>query len=422
MPRKILVTASAMTGGFFLTVVLAQDLSRAWAWTASIAIGGAALVVQYLVDFGKRLEQFEKRSAEVLTATELFRPADPSPVRSDEVTRLVLAYTRIRERDGDLAQAFAGRRLTRLAELLAGLGSGSAHRPGEDHEWLISLTECARMTVDAVTTVADRDFWFGGPGDRYLAAQEKAVSRRGVEIRRLFVVRHPDEVTPELRALCEKHLRHGISVRIAVRSQLPSMPRVSDLVIFDGALCLETEWGPWSQPAGTWLKAESAHVEDRAAEFHELWAMAEQPQLMGPIRSFPEELAPDACRLLLVLMDDNPASGIPAEIELRVQPGPLHRWSEPGAARPQLVATATPLTQALIEPVSVELRPPQWGDAGAGQVLFTPERSGTHRIAVTVHDAATGTVLQRVKTTVHVTDGPAGDAPATPVALYAEVG
>ncbi|MFJ8631285.1 DUF6879 family protein [Streptomyces sp. NPDC093568] len=279
MPKmfwRIVITASAAGGAFLLTSILDQDDGNIWQWVASIVIGSAALIVQFLIDFGERFEKVDRRFNEILAATTLFSQVDGSVLRSDEVTRLVLGYTKVRERGGDIVQAFAEKELGRLAKTMEGLGSGSADCPGENNEWLIDITDCVKMTLDATSTSVDRAFWTSGSAERYLAAQEKAIKRRGVEIRRLFIVRDEDEVTPELRALCESQRRRGIEARIAVRSLMESNPRVDDFIVFDGELCYETKPDQESNPDGTWLSAEPDHIEDRVTQFAKLWAESER--------------------------------------------------------------------------------------------------------------------------------------------------
>lgn len=275
---RILVTAGAAGGTFLLTSVLDETNGNIWQWTASIVIGSATLIVQYLVDFGERFEKVDRRFAEIISATELFSKVDGSVLRSEEVTRLVLGYTKLREQGGDIVQAFGEKELARLAKLMEGLSSGSADCPGENHEWLIDITDCVKMTLDATSTSVDRDFWYSGPAERYLAAQEKAIRRRGVEIRRLFVVKEPHEVTASLRELCDEHKRRGIDTRVLVRSSMASNPKVNDFIIFDSELCYETSPDLQSNPDGTWLRREEEHVEDRINQFNELWAAAMQPE------------------------------------------------------------------------------------------------------------------------------------------------
>ncbi|MFF5478211.1 DUF6879 family protein [Streptomyces sp. NPDC012935] len=282
--RKTLVTVSA-GGCAFLLIGVLSDSSRGWQWTMSVLVAVTTLVVQYLVEFGQRFESLDRRFNEILAATTLFSQVDGSVLRSDEVTRLVLGYTKVREQGGDIMQAFAEKELGRLAKMMEGLGSGSADCPGENHEWLIDITDCVKMTLDATSTSVDREFWSSGPAERYLAAQEKAIKRRGVEIRRLFVVRDEYEVTPELRGLCEDHRRRGIDARIVVRSLMESNPRVSDFIVFDGELCYETKPDQESNPDGTLLSAEPDHIEDHVTQFTDLWAEAERQQTAPRVTS-----------------------------------------------------------------------------------------------------------------------------------------
>ncbi|WP_367318408.1 DUF6879 family protein [Streptomyces sp. HUAS ZL42] len=419
MLRKSLIAAVAGAAAFLLTNVLDQEPGQEWQVVLSVLLGGSTLIVQYLVDFAQRFEEAERRSAELLDATELFSHVDGSVLRSDEVTQLVRGYTKVREQSGGMVQVFAEKELARLSALMKDLESGSADCPGENHEWLIDLTECVKMTVDATSTSVDRDFWHSGPAMRYLAAQEKAVKRRGVEIRRLFVVNEPHEVTDTLRELCEQHRKRGIDARIAVRSLMASNPLVNDFIVFDGELCYEIAPDLQSNPDRTRLHAKPEHIADRINQFNELWSATGPERLTTP-RSFPAHLSPAGCHLFLTLVDDHPVSGVPARIQLRVQPGPQHPWSQPGADRPELTAVATPLTPAEIEPVSVSLRPFPSGDGGAAEVLFTPDQAGTHRIRVAVHDRTTGTVLQQAETTVRVSTPGELPSTATPFILRTE--
>jgi hypothetical protein len=416
---KILITAVVAGVAFLLTNVLNQKPDQAWQLILSVLIGGSTLIVQYLLDFAQRFEEAERRSAELLAATELFSHVDGSVLRSDDVTQLVRGYTKVREQSGGMVQVFAEKELARLSALMKDLESGSADCPGENHDWLLSLTECVKRTLDATSTSVDRDFWHSGPAMRYLAAQEKAVKQRGVEIRRLFVVNEPHEVTDSLRELCEHHRKRGIDARIAVRSLMASNPMINDFIVFDGEICYETAPDLQSNPDSTRLRAKPEHVADRINQFNELWA-ATGPERLATPRAFPAHLSPAGCHLFLTLVDDHPVSGAPARIQLRLQPGPQHPWSQPGADRPELTAFATPLTPAEIKPVNVSLRPFPSGDGGAAEVLFTPDQAGTHRIRVAVQDRHTGTVLQQVETTVRVTTPGELPSSAAPFALRAE--
>jgi hypothetical protein len=216
--------------------------------------------------------------AKINDATELFSQVDRSVLRSDGVTRLARKYTQVGEHGSEIVKTFAQEEIGRLASLMESLSNGSADCPGENHDWLIDLTTCARKTVYATSTSVDRDFWFSEPANRYLKAQEEAIKQRGVEVRRLFLVSKPQDRTESLERLCERHREFGIDARIAVRSQLPPRAQVTplnDFIIFDGELSYETEPDVEVIPAKTTLKMTREHVSERIKRFNVLWEATE---------------------------------------------------------------------------------------------------------------------------------------------------
>jgi len=308
---KTLFAILAGGAAFFVTNVLNEDDGDLWQWTMSIVLGCATLIVQLLVDFGERLEavqESQKRRirdmkdslsshhtemraavdesfAKINAATELYSKVDGSVLRSDEVTRLVLGYTKVGEQGADIVKAFAEEELGRLALLMENLGNGTADCPGENHEWLIDLTRCVKRTLFATSTSVDRDFWSSEPARRYLAAQETAIKTRRVQIRRVFLVDEESEVTGSLRQLCERHHKFGIDARIAVRAQLEptaQMNSLNDFIVFDGELCYETEPDIHVMPAKTTLKLTREHVEERINRFNVLWEATEPDRAPEP--------------------------------------------------------------------------------------------------------------------------------------------
>ncbi|MFF7328855.1 DUF6879 family protein [Streptomyces sp. NPDC090306] len=308
--RKTLVTVLVAGGTWVLTNVLNQSKDQVWLLTVSIVLGGAALIIQYLVDFEQRLESMEggqetsiremKESlaehhaemrraveesfAKINDATELFSQVDGSVLRSDGVTRLARKYTQVGEHGSEIVKTFAQEEIGRLASLMESLSNGSADCPGENHDWLIDLTTCARQTVYATSTSVDRDFWFSEPANRYLKAQEEAIKHRNVIVRRLFLVSRPEEATGGLEMLCARHREFGIDARIAIRSQLPPRAQVTplnDFIVFDGQLCYETEPDVEVVPAKTTLKMTREHVQERIKRFNVLWE-ATEPAGQGP--------------------------------------------------------------------------------------------------------------------------------------------
>ncbi|MGW3492238.1 DUF6879 family protein [Streptomyces sp. NPDC001020] len=298
--KRTLITILVATGTYVLTNVLDQDKNQVWQLTVSVVLGGAALIIQYLVEFEERLEAMEEgqkkriremkdrlgghhaemlavvddRFAKINDATELFSQVDRSVLRSDGVTRLARKYTQVGEQGSEIVKTFAQEEIARLASLMESLSNGSADCPGENHEWLIDLTRCAKSTLYATSTDVDRDFWSSEPAKRYLAAQGDAIKKRGVEIRRLFLVEGPDDVTESLERICATQRRFGIDARIAVQSLLEPSAQVTplnDFIIFDSELCYETEPDVRVVPAKTTLKMKREHVEERVNRFNVLW-------------------------------------------------------------------------------------------------------------------------------------------------------
>lgn len=311
MKRAAWTGAVAGASAFLVTSALNMDNDSQWQWTMSILLGCATLILQLLVDFGERLEAVQENQkrrmrdmkdslsshhlemraavdesfAKINAATELYSKVDGSVLRSDEVTRLVLGYTKVGEQGADLVKAFAEEELGRLALLMENLGNGTADCPGENHEWLIDLTKCVKRTLYATSTSVDRDFWSSEPARRYLAAQEVAIKTRRVQIRRVFLVDEESEVTPSLRQLCERHKKFGIDARIAVRSLLEptaQMNSLNDFIVLDGELSYETEPDIRVMPAKTTLKMTREHVAERVHRFDVLWEATEPDRAPEP--------------------------------------------------------------------------------------------------------------------------------------------
>ena len=274
-PKLFLKTLFAVLTGvtaFFAIGALDEDSGGRWQWTMAVVLGYATLIVQLLVGFGERLEAVQEGQNRRIR--ELYGKVDGLVPRSDEVTRLGLGYARVGEQGADIVKAFAEEELGRLALLMDHLGNSTADCPGENHEWLIDLTKCARRTLYATSTSVDRDFWSSEPARRYLVAQEAAIKSRGVEIRRVFLVDEESDVTAGLYQLRELQRTLGIDARIAVRALLQPAARMASLngfVVFDGELCYETEPDIRVMPAKTTLKMTREQVEERISRFNMLW-------------------------------------------------------------------------------------------------------------------------------------------------------
>ncbi|MGW3286851.1 hypothetical protein ACWDR3_19640 [Streptomyces sp. NPDC001002] len=296
---KILVTALVFLIAYLVTNALDQDQGDVWNLTASIVIGGAALIVQYLVDFERRLEQIETSQAQLIRdvkdnlishhvaltelvddrfariseATELFSNVDRSVLRSDGVVKLARSATECGQLNNETVKTFASEEIERLAGLLENLSNRSTDCLGENQDWLIGLTHCIKHSLDATSTSVDRDFWGSEPAARYLEAQSDAVQRE-VEIRRLFLVNTPEEIDEPLKQLCKNQRALEIDARVVAFSELPPWAQLgtkSDFIVFDRELSYEIDQDTKDINAKTTLNARPSHVEHRMRQFTRLW-------------------------------------------------------------------------------------------------------------------------------------------------------
>jgi hypothetical protein len=316
---KTLVTVVVAIVAYVLTNALNQNQDEVWKLTVSIVIGGSALIVQYLVDFERRLETMETgqrtrirdmkeslaenhrevrghlaehhremtqlvddRFARISEATELFSQVDRSVLRSDGVINLARSATKAGMLNNRLVKSFASEEIDRLAGLLENLSNRIADCLGENQDWLIDLTKCIKESLDATSTSVDRDFWSSEPASRYLEAQADAILR-GVKIRRLFLVNTPEDIDADLLELCESQRSLGVDARVVIVSELPHRLQLgtqSDFIIFDGELSYEIDQDTRDVNAKTTLNARPALVQYRMKRFNQLWDAT--PNRTGP--------------------------------------------------------------------------------------------------------------------------------------------
>ncbi|MET9816779.1 hypothetical protein [Streptomyces sp. NPDC006355] len=299
---KTLVTVVVATIAYVITNLIDQDQDELWKLAVSIVIGGAALIVQYLIDFERRLglvqsgQDGQRREVqEALTthhqdmshlvelsfsrisdATELFGEVERSRLRSDGVARLARFATRVGAVGPDILRDFALEEISRLASLLESLTTMTHECPGENHDWLMDLTKCAQRSIYATSSYVDQAFWRSDPADRYLQAQEDAIKEREVEIRRLFIVERADDID-ELTGICERQRELGIDARVVALSDLPPNARgeIRDVVLFDEALCYEVHTDIRQENPWTSLNARTSHIRDQQKRFNKLWGYTE---------------------------------------------------------------------------------------------------------------------------------------------------
>lgn len=252
---KTLVTTVAGGATYALTNIANQP--EVWKLTASIFLGGAVLIIQYMVDFERRLGSVENTLsvhnsemkdlvhdgfARINEVTELFGLVDRSALQTEKVTKLLLSATQAGSAAPPIMQSFITRQISGLTDLMEALSRKLVDYEGEDHDWIVALTQCASSTIDATSTPVDRDFWGSELGQRYLRAQRDAIKERQVRIRRLFIVRKPEDNGPELGQLCDDQQSLGIEVRVLVLSELSPIVRMDetdDFIVFDDSMSYE---------------------------------------------------------------------------------------------------------------------------------------------------------------------------------------
>jgi hypothetical protein len=285
--RRTLNAVLAGGVGYLLTGLTEQP--EVWRLTVSILVGGAALIVPLMTGFASRLACAEATLAtygsemkelvagglaRVNEATELFELVDRSALPREEVTRLVRGAAIAGTVAPAIAQDLVRMEVMRLTALTENLGLQAVDREGEDHDWIMSLTGCAALTIDATSTWADRDLWGSELGARYLRAQREAIIERDVRIRRLFIIEEPEHDTPELSRLCDDQQSIGIEVRVLALSGLPPIARITgidDFVVFDESLSYEIGFDLRAVVARTAIDLRSHRVAHRVQQFRTLW-------------------------------------------------------------------------------------------------------------------------------------------------------
>lgn len=288
---KTLVTALVGASSYLITNIANQP--ELWQLTVSVFLGGAALIVQYMVDFERRLEAVEsslqvhngemkelvaRGFARINEVTELFGLVDRSALPPDGVTRLIRSATQVGSSAPALMQSFAREEISRLTTLMENLNQELVDYEGEDHDWIVTLTQCADLTIDATSTSVDRDFWPSELGQRYLRAQRDAITGRNVRIRRLFIVEAREENSAELEQLCDDQQSLGIEVRTVALSELSPIDRMdetNDFIVFDGSLSYEVGSDLRGVNTKTIMDLRADRVSKRVQRFKALWEAGE---------------------------------------------------------------------------------------------------------------------------------------------------
>ncbi|SED47659.1 hypothetical protein SAMN05216489_03554 [Streptomyces sp. 3213] len=285
---KTLVTVVVATIAYVITNLINQSQDELWQLAVSIVIGGAALIVQYMIDFERRLSSVEsalvthhrdmknlvsEKFIQVGEVTGIFGKLDRAGLDTENVKVLLQSATEVQSQGPDIVKAFARAELARLASTMVNLTGWTTEWPGENNDWLLGLTGCAERNIDAISSSVDLAFWVTEPARRYLDAQSEAIGR-GVIVRRVFIVEAAADVNSELEEICRSQERRLIRTKIVVRSELPNDLKggpINDCVLFDGELCYELTADRTQGNPTTTLNARVPRLGERIKRFNELW-------------------------------------------------------------------------------------------------------------------------------------------------------
>ncbi|MFE7072545.1 hypothetical protein ACFU96_20940 [Streptomyces sp. NPDC057620] len=287
-----MVTLVVATFAYVITNLINQSQDDLWKLAVSIVIGGAALIVQYMIDFERRMASTEaaldtrhsdltnlvsEKFGQVSEVHGIFDRLDRARLDTDNVKLLLQSATEVQTQSPDIVKAFAHAEFARLTSVMVNLTGQIADWPGQNNDWLLSLTRCAALTMDATTSFVGRDFWETEPALRYLQAQRDAIQQRGVAVRRLFIVQNVADADGDLAETCSEQRAVGIQARVVAVAELPrdlQRGRLNDFVIFDNELCWEIDQDVMRRNASTTLNARGPHVLQRIKRFNELWDAA----------------------------------------------------------------------------------------------------------------------------------------------------
>ncbi|MET9252608.1 hypothetical protein [Streptomyces sp. NPDC003717] len=195
-------------------------------------------------------------------------------IRVDSVPDLARNFAELLAPGPSILHTFVHLEMARVVGHMADLSSLSAECPGENHDWMLTLTRAADQSICATSTSVDREFWSSEPAGRYLDGQQEAIDDRGVAVRRLFLLESARELDDRLLRLCEEQELRRIDVRVAVLPELPphlQRGTTNDFIVYDEEVSFEVEQDLRAVNVSTRLIARHDHVRDRMKRFKELW-------------------------------------------------------------------------------------------------------------------------------------------------------
>ncbi|MEJ1196178.1 MULTISPECIES: hypothetical protein [unclassified Streptomyces] len=206
------------------------------------------------------------------------RPSEPYPqldrARIDSVPDLAKGFADVLLPEPSILHTFVHLEMARVVGHMADLTNQSAECPGENHDWMLTLTRAAEQSICATSTSVDREFWNSEPAGRYLDAQQEAIDEQGVSVRRLFLLESARELDDRLLRLCEEQELRRIDVRAAVLPELPphlQRGTTNDFILYDEEVSFEIEQDLRDVNVRTRLTARQDYVRDRLKRFRELW-------------------------------------------------------------------------------------------------------------------------------------------------------
>ncbi|HEX4222503.1 MAG TPA: hypothetical protein VHZ97_09100 [Pseudonocardiaceae bacterium] len=308
--RKIAVTALVGALCFPITNVFFSSIGQQLAMSA--AAGAVILIVQFLVDVDHRLGSLEHKQTEsthatrdlvakgfrnINEATRLFGDIESIGLKTDVITQMINKAAQINPTKSPLVSRFVLREMDNMAEFLHGVANKHLGYPGEDRNWLLSLSNSAQESIDAVSLPAvdaggevfHSGFWDSDLGRRYLELQHDAV-RRGVRVRRVFVIERPDLVDhADVLRTCEEQARLRLDVRLLFGAALPKTTSSYDFILFDDQASYEVMAGTPTKDGSnpmileTQLVLDEEKLAERRKTYERLW---ESAQPLREVQSF----------------------------------------------------------------------------------------------------------------------------------------
>ena len=169
-------------------------------------------------------------------------------------------------------------------DLLTDMSGGSCDYAGEDRDLLLTLTDVAKSSIDAVSTelVDAVRFWNSELGRTYLNRQQLAItSHRQVEVRRVFVSHCPDgKIRADMIDIMDRQCLAGVKVHHIDQATFDRLfPNgLTDSIVFDNGVVYQTQiaQGGVTPPpiSGIHLTWRQQDLETAMRTFEKLWGVS----------------------------------------------------------------------------------------------------------------------------------------------------